>query len=73
MPVVLTDEGANVKGKFTVNLFADTGTTLDGRQVLLATLARNVSLKAGGAKSLTVPLKRSRQPCRTAPTTSWRK
>lgn len=46
VPVIVTNSGATMKGTMTVELFADTGTSLDGSQVLLSTKPRRASLKA---------------------------
>jgi uncharacterized delta-60 repeat protein len=50
VPVVLTNRGATTKGAFTVRLYVDGGTTLNGSQVLLATVSKDISLKAGQGK-----------------------
>jgi len=44
-PVVVANSGSEIKGNVTVDLFADTGTTLDGNQVLLAMRTRRLVLK----------------------------
>ena len=46
VPVVVTNSGTPLKGLVTVDLYADTGTTLDTSQVLVATEKRHVSLKS---------------------------
>lgn len=45
VPVVVTNTGAAIRGKITVDLFADTGTNLTANQVLLSTKSRSASLK----------------------------
>ena len=35
VPVVITNQGNAIKGDVTINLFANTGTSLDGNQVLV--------------------------------------
>lgn len=47
VPVVVSNQGSALKGKVTVDLFADTGDTLDGNQMLLASQTQNLSLKTG--------------------------
>jgi hypothetical protein len=47
VPVVVTNTGPSLKGNFIVTLFADSGTTLDGTQMAVASLTKkNLSLKA---------------------------
>lgn len=46
VPIVVTNSGSKTKGKMIVELFAETGTSLDGTQVLLSRKTRQVSLKA---------------------------
>jgi ELWxxDGT repeat protein len=46
VPVVVTNSGTPLKGLVTVDLYADSGTTLDGGQVLVATEKRRVAVKS---------------------------
>lgn len=46
VPIIFTNSGSKMTGKMTVELFAETATTLDGTQVLLSTKTRRVSLKS---------------------------
>jgi len=55
VPVVITNHGTTYHNDLTVTLFAEIGTGLDGTQVVVASLKKKVSLKAG--KSETVQLK----------------
>jgi hypothetical protein len=55
--VIVTNTGSALKGKVTLNLYADATTSLDGNQVLVATLMKNVSLKAGKAQSFVFNVK----------------
>jgi uncharacterized repeat protein (TIGR03803 family) len=52
VPVLITNSGSNFKGRVTVKIYADTGTSLDGNQVLVTTLTKNLSLKSGKAKAV---------------------
>jgi hypothetical protein len=45
--VGITNTGSAFKGGFSVNIYADARTTLDGSQVLVASAAKKVSLKTG--------------------------
>ncbi|HET6246646.1 MAG TPA: FKBP-type peptidyl-prolyl cis-trans isomerase [Tepidisphaeraceae bacterium] len=48
VPVILTNSGTALKGKVTVNIYANTTTTLDGNQVpVTSATLKNVSIKAG--------------------------
>jgi hypothetical protein len=47
VPVVVTNQGSTIKGKVTVNLYADAATTFDGSQVLIDSSDKTFSLKAG--------------------------
>ena len=47
VPVVVTNSGTTMRGKLTVDLFAETGASLDGTQVLLSTKTRRARLRAG--------------------------
>lgn len=57
VPIVVTNTGTTIKGKMTVELFVENGSTLDGTQVLLATKKRRVALKAGQTASFTFSVK----------------
>ena len=57
LPVVLTNGGNTLKGAYTVNLYADTANTLDGNQVLISTVSKNLSVSAGQAKTIDMNLK----------------
>ena len=53
LPVVITNGGADLKGPFTVVLFIDASSSLDGNRVQVGRAARMLSLKSG--KSTMVP------------------
>jgi probable HAF family extracellular repeat protein len=46
LAVTATNSGAPLRGAVTINVFADSGTTLDANQHLLSTQTRNVSLRS---------------------------
>jgi hypothetical protein len=54
VPVVVSNQGSDLKGKVTVDLFADTGTTLDGNQELVTSQTQTLSLKAGKTHPFTL-------------------
>ena len=47
VPVIITNQGNAFKGSVSVNIYADTGTSLDGSQVLVTSLSKKLSLKSG--------------------------
>jgi hypothetical protein len=56
--VVVTNRQANAfLGNITINIFADTGTSLDGNQVLVTSLTKKVSLKADKEKTFSFSIK----------------
>lgn len=57
VPVIVTNTGKTLRGKMTVKLFVENGSTLDGTQVLLGTKARRVALKAGQTTAFAFDLK----------------
>jgi hypothetical protein len=52
VPVVITNQGSAIKGGVAINFYADTGTSLDGNQVLITSLKRQVSLKTGQRQAI---------------------
>jgi hypothetical protein len=57
VPVIVTDQGSAYKGSVTTNIYADTGTSLDGNQVLITSLTKTVSLKAGKSQTFNFTIK----------------
>jgi hypothetical protein len=52
LPVVITNTGSTFKGNATINLFADTGTTLDGNQLEISSSIRPLVLRANQHQTL---------------------
>jgi hypothetical protein len=57
IPVVILDQGAQLRGTFTVNLFVSDSISLDGSQESVAAISKNLSLKANHPSKLTFALK----------------
>jgi hypothetical protein len=57
VPVVVTNGGSSLTGKFTINLYADLNTAFDGNQVLLAVLHPRLTLKGGKTHAFTFNLR----------------
>jgi hypothetical protein len=58
VPVVITNQGSNFKGNYTVNIFADTIPSLDGNQVPITSLTKkNVALKSNKGQPLNFNVK----------------
>lgn len=55
--VVVTNQGGAFAGNVAVNIYADSGTSLDGGQLLLASSEKNVSLKSGGSAVFNADIK----------------
>jgi hypothetical protein len=47
IPVVIADDGDNLAGAYTVNVFANTENALDGGEVLISTVSKKLSLHHG--------------------------
>ena len=57
VPIVVNNPGGAVQRNITVNLYADAGTSLDGRQVLVATMKKGVSLRTGESQIIDFKIK----------------
>jgi len=54
--LTLTNDATAAHGKVTVNLYESTDQTLDGGDVLINSVVKNISLAANGVKTIKVPL-----------------
>lgn len=57
VPVILSNSGGLLKGRVTVNLYANTSTTLDGNQILIGSQQKNLTLKTARAKLVNLKVK----------------
>jgi hypothetical protein len=47
VPVIITNQGSAIRGGVTIKLYADAGASVDGNQVLITSLKKQVSLRTG--------------------------
>ncbi|HET6246567.1 MAG TPA: right-handed parallel beta-helix repeat-containing protein [Tepidisphaeraceae bacterium] len=57
LPVLVTNRGNAIKGKVMVDIYADEGTSLDGNQVLVASSAQTIQLKASKSRDFNFNIK----------------
>jgi hypothetical protein len=57
VPVLLANVGPKLKGAFTINIYANISTTLDGNEVLLTTMTKKFTLNSDHTRTLNARLK----------------
>ena len=57
VPLTITNQASDQKGKFTINLYADTADSLDGTQTLLQSTSKSFALKSGKSRPFSLKLK----------------
>jgi hypothetical protein len=57
LPLVLTNIGPELSGSFNITYYANTTDTIDGGQILLTSLTRNLTLKTGQHAAITTVIR----------------
>jgi hypothetical protein len=57
VPIIITNQGSTFAGETTINLYANSATSLDTNQTLIASITKQVSIKSGKSRSFSFNIK----------------